>query len=125
MNRSAALWVVALGAIALFALKKNPATPTNNAGDSGLPLGYSPAQPSQLFPVIGIKDPRVDYASQPWYTGPIIPSSRSVETTMGGDQFSGSSMDQIWASFDDLFGTSAGGSLSNQNRLDGMGKVIV
>lgn len=63
-----------LGAAGLFILvSKKPGAQVPDAGGVKASTGgYSPSQPSQLYPWRAITPPRVDNRSQPWYNGPNV-----------------------------------------------------
>ena len=109
MNKTVALIILAVGAIVL--LKKSPLTPTGTPTAPGQTNQVKPAQPSQQFPVTAVQDPRVDNASQPWYTGILMPSA-PVGQTPGIVDTGSAAVSEIWQSLDQLNGTSAGQSLN-------------
>lgn len=63
-----------LGAAGLFILvSKKPGAQVPDAGGVKASTGgYSPSQPSQLYPWRAITPPRVDNRNQPWYNGPSV-----------------------------------------------------
>lgn len=118
MNKNISFFILAGVAIIFLAFKKT--TPVSDTSPVASTSAYTPAQPSQMFPVTGLLDTRADNANQPWYLGPQIsgPAGTDESSLSLNDQVGDTRMAEIWSGFDDLYGSSAEGSLSSPDRID-------
>lgn len=102
MKNGIALIALAGAGLAYFFYKKNqsanPSMPLSN------PSGYTPAQPSQMYPWTPAVGPRVDNANQPWYNG-LMNFAGNEQSTMQGFAKDVGAAGSIVHSVSDIWGT--------------------